>query len=163
VADESGLAVPAAEIGIDIYSNPRGRRSCQGKIGYRGPISPTSGGWPKIKLDLTADELLVLPTTRREVHHPCTDRPDAGIWINAYAYEEALAEKVRALGERTRPRDLYDVVNLHRHGDSRPSPAVLRDVLRRKCEYKGVAVPSMDALTGSRDELESTWAVMLAH
>lgn len=67
VADESGLAVPAGEISVDIYNNPRGRPSCQGKLGYRGPVSPTSGGWPKIKLDLTADECLVLPAVRREV------------------------------------------------------------------------------------------------
>lgn len=163
VADESGLAVPAGEIAIDIYNNPRGRPSCQGKIGYRGPVSPTSGGWPKIKLDLTADECLVLPAVRREVYHPYTDRPDTGLWINAYAYEEAFAEKVRALGERTRPRDLYDVINLHRHGDSRPSSAVLRDVLKRKCDYKGIAIPSIDTLAGSRNELEATWAGMLAH
>ena len=99
--------------------------NCQGKIAYRGPVSPTSGGWPKIKLDLTADERLVLPSVRREVFHPYTDRPEGGIWANCYAYEEAFGEKLRALGERTRPRDLYDVVNLYRHTDSRPTAAVL--------------------------------------
>ena len=40
VADESGLALPADQLGFDIYDNPRGRRSCQGKVGYRGPDSP---------------------------------------------------------------------------------------------------------------------------
>ena len=45
-----------------------------------------------------------------------------------YAYEEAFGEKLRALGERTRPRDLYDVVNLYRHTDTRPTAAVLLDV-----------------------------------
>jgi predicted nucleotidyltransferase component of viral defense system len=125
VEEQSGLIVPVDQIGLDIYTNPRGRLSCQGKIGYRGPVSPTGGGWPKIKLDLTADERLVLPHVEREVFHPYSDRPDDGIWINCYAYEEAFAEKVRALGERTRPRDLYDVVNLYRHTDSRPTASVL--------------------------------------
>jgi hypothetical protein len=98
VADESGLVIPADQLSFDIYANPRGRLSCQGKIGYRGPVSPTSnaGGWPKIKLDLTADERLVLPATRREVFHPYTDRPEAGLWINSYSYEEAFGEKIRA-------------------------------------------------------------------
>jgi predicted nucleotidyltransferase component of viral defense system len=54
----------------------------------------------------------VLPSIRREVFHPYSDRPEGGIWANCYAYEEAFGEKLRALGERTRPRDLYDVVNL---------------------------------------------------
>src|SRR5437764_10550228 len=46
VGEQSGLAMPPDQLGFDIYQNPRGRISCQGKIGYRGPVSPTSGGWP---------------------------------------------------------------------------------------------------------------------
>nr|WP_240980119.1 nucleotidyl transferase AbiEii/AbiGii toxin family protein [Ramlibacter agri] len=165
VADQSGLVMPADQLGFDIYANPRGRLSCQGKVGYRGPVSPTSsaGGWPKIKLDLTGDERLVLPTTRREVFHPYTDRPEAGLWINSYSYEEAFGEKIRALGERTRPRDLYDVVNLFRHGDTRPSASVLLNVLEQKCEYKGIDVPTLEALEPHRAHLEATWDSMLGH
>ena len=51
VTDQSGLNIPTDQLEFDIYDNPRGRPTCQGKIGYRGPVSPTSGGWPKIKLD----------------------------------------------------------------------------------------------------------------
>lgn len=79
---------------FDIYNNSRGRLNCQGKLGCRGPVSPASGGWPKIKLDLTADEELILPPVRREVFHPYSDRPEGGIWANCYAYEEAFAEKL---------------------------------------------------------------------
>jgi predicted nucleotidyltransferase component of viral defense system len=144
VTEQSGLDISPDQITFDIYDNPRGRPNCQGKIGYRGPVSPTSGGWPKIKLDLTADERLVLPFVRREVFHPYSDRPEGGIWANCYAYEEAFGEKLRALGERTRPRDLYDVVNLYRHTDSRLSATVLLDVLRQKCAYKAIAVPTFE-------------------
>jgi len=163
VSEESGLTMPPDQIGLDIFENPRGRLACQGKIGYRGPVSPTGGGWPKIKLDLTADEKLVLPHVEREVFHAYSDRPEEGIWIHCYAYEEAFAEKVRALGERTRPRDLYDVVNLYRHADSRPSASVLLDVLRQKCAYKAVPVPTVAALVSHRDALSSMWENMLAH
>lgn len=164
-ADQSGLVLPADQLSFDLYENPRGRPSCQGKVGYRGPVSPATaaGGWPKIKLDLTADEKLVLPAVRREVFHPYSDRPEGGLWINCYAYEEAFGEKIRALGERTRPRDLYDVVNLYRHGDSRPPAALLRDVLTQKCEYKGITLPSLAALEPHRADLEAMWASMLAH
>jgi predicted nucleotidyltransferase component of viral defense system len=108
VTEQSGLNIPADQLEFDIYDNSRGRPNCQGKIAYRGPVSPTSGGWPKIKLDLTADERLVLPSIRREVFHPYSDRPEEGIWANCYAYEEAFGEKLRALGERTRPRGFCD-------------------------------------------------------
>ena len=165
VTDESGLVLPADQLSFDLYTNSRGRLSCQGKVGYRGPVSPATaaGGWPKIKLDLTADEKLVLPAARREIFHPYTDRPEEGLWINCYAYEEAFGEKLRALAERTRPRDLYDVVNLYRHGDSRPPASVLRDVLTQKCEYKGIALPSVAALEPHHAALEAMWASMLAH
>jgi predicted nucleotidyltransferase component of viral defense system len=163
VSEQSGLTMPADQLVFDFYTNPRGRPSCQGKIAYRGPVSPTSGGWPKIKLDLTADERIVLPSVEREVFQPYTDRPDDGIAINSYAYEEAFAEKMRALGERTRPRDLYDVVNLYRHDDTRPSPAILLNVLQQKCAYKGIPVPSLAALTPHRGDLGVMWQDMLGH
>ncbi len=35
-----------------------------------------------------------------------------GIDILCYAFEEVFAEKIRALAERQRPRDLYDVIHL---------------------------------------------------
>ena len=161
--DQSGLNIPADQLEFDIYDNPRGRPNCQGKVAYRGPVSPTSGGWPKIKLDLTADERLVLPSVRREVFHHYSDRPEGGIWANCYAYEEAFGEKLRALGERTRPRDLYDVVNLFRHTDSRPTATVLWDVLRQKCEYKAIPVPTFQSLIPNRQALEGMWSDMLSH
>ena len=126
-------------------------------------MSPTSGGWPKVKLDLTADERLVLPSVRREVFHPYTDRPEGGIWANCYAYEEAFSEKLRALGERTRPRDLYDVVNLYRHTDSRPTAAVLLDLLQQKCAYKAIPAPTLQTLVPHRPALEAMWSDMLSH
>lgn len=163
VGNESGLSMPFDQVVIDRYTNPRGRVSCQGRIGYRGPVSPSGGGWPKVKLDLTADERLVLPEVRREVFHPYTDEPEDGIRVNCYAYEEAFGEKVRALGERTRPRDLYDVVNLYRHGDSRPAASVLRNVLEQKCAYKAIPVPTIEALAPHRADVEAMWENMLRH
>ena len=81
-----------------------------------------------------------------------------------YAYEEAFGEKVRALAERARPRDLYDVVNLYRNTDARPSPSVLLDVLRQKCEFKGIPIPRTPAdLEPHRADLEGAWDHMLGH
>jgi hypothetical protein len=62
VAEQSGLNLPTNQISVDVYQNPRGKMSCQAKIGYRGPVSPTAGGWPKIKLDLTAKVAPLLRT-----------------------------------------------------------------------------------------------------
>ena len=82
----------------------------------------------------------------------------------AYAYEEVFAEKIRALAERTRPRDLYDVINLYRNTDARPASAVVLDVLRQKCEFKGIPTPlSRVDLEPHRQILGGAWEHMLRH
>lgn len=161
ISERTGIEFPAHLQSFDIYTNPRGTISCQGKISYRGPVA--SRDLPRIKLDLTADERIVLAPQRVSVFHPYSDAPVEGIDVLAYAYEELFGEKVRALAERTRPRDLYDVVNLFRNGDARPSAPVLLDVLRQKCEFKGINVPVLGDLEQHRDELQNLWQNMLAH
>jgi len=163
IYEQSGLEFPPDSQDFEIFENPRGNPICQGKLSYRGPVSPRSGGLPRVKLDLTADEHLVLPPVRMPIFHPYSDAPDGGIEVLAYAYEEAFGEKVRALAERTRPRDLYDVINLYRNEEARPSSAVLLDVLRQKCEFKGIAIPQTGDLDGHRGDLEGSWDSMLAH
>ena len=163
VHDRTGIEVPIDAQRVDLYRNPRGGMSCQARIGYRGPVSPRGANMPRIKFDLTADELLVLPPSRLPVFHPYSDKPENGIAITSYPYEEAFAEKTRALGERARPRDLYDVVNLFRNDDSRPKPAVMLDVLRQKCAFKSRQPPTFNELQPSRGLLEASWRQMLAH
>ena len=164
VYEQSGLEMPADRQDFDIYTNPRGNKNCEGKISYRGPVSPTAaGGWPRIKLDLTADERIVLPPVRLPIFHPYSDAQDGDIIVQAYAYEEAFGEKIRALAERTRPRDLYDVINLYRNAADRPTPSVLLDVLCQKCDFKGIAVPKPSDLNPFKDELVAGWKHMLRH
>ncbi len=163
IYEETGIEIPSDLQRFEIYENPRGEESCQGRIAYRGPVSPAGQNIPRIKLDLTADEHVVLPAVSIPVFHPYSDAPEDRIVAQAYAYEEAFAEKTRALAERTRPRDLYDVINLYRNADARPEAAILLDVLRQKCEFKGIDVPTLDFLESHRVDLEGAWATMLAH
>jgi predicted nucleotidyltransferase component of viral defense system len=163
VYEASGIELPSDKQTFEIYRNPRGNISCQGKLSYRGPISPTSGGLPRVKLDITADERVVLPPIRVAIFHPYSDVPENGIEVLAYAYEEAFGEKIRALGERSRPRDLYDVINLFWNASARPSPSVLLDVLHQKCAFKKIDVPRFIDLEAHRADLEGGWGTMLAH
>lgn len=143
IYDETGIELPADARQFEIYPNPRGHPACQGRVGYRGPVSPPGRNIPRIKLDLTADECVVLPAALSPVFHPYSDAPEDGIAIHSYPYAEAFAEKVRALAERARPRDLYDVIHLFRNGDAMPASAVLHEALRQKCAHKGMAMPTL--------------------
>jgi predicted nucleotidyltransferase component of viral defense system len=162
VYEQTGIEIPPDKVDFEVFQNRRDRPAGQGRISYRGPIAP-SGDLPRIKLDLTVDELLVLPPVNRPVSHPYSDAPDGGIMARCYSYEEVFAEKVRALAERARPRDLYDVINLFRHDEFHPAAPVIHDVLVKKCTFKGIPFPTIAALSQLREELEGDWAVMLDH
>lgn len=164
IYEKSGIEIPSDTIRFEVYENPRGQSSVQGRIGYRGPMQQR-GSLPRIKLDLTDDELLALDPVVRKVHHPYPDRPEGGMRIQCYSYEEFFAEKVRALAERERPRDLYDVVHLYRQDGINPDRVVVLDALEKKCHYKGIATPSITSLENQpeRIELEAEWENMLAH
>lgn len=164
VYDASGIEIPRELIRFDVYKNPRGKISVQGRIAYRGPLRP-GGDLPRIKLDLTDDEVLVLDPVSREVFHPYSDTPEGGIHVPCYCFEEVFAEKIRALGERLRPRDLYDVVHLYRHDGTRQGRELILSTLERKCAFKGISVPTMESLESKpeRAELETEWENMLGH
>lgn len=163
IYENSGLELPADYREFDRYQSPRGTLSCEGKLGYRGPLAPRAGGLPRIKLDLTADERIVCPPIRVPVHHPYDDGDGITFDTLAYAYEEIFAEKVRALAERTRPRDLYDVVSLFRNTESRPAAPVLREVVAEKCRFKNIPMPTLLRLVRSKSALSGSWKSMLAH
>ena len=164
IYDQTGIECPRDTFRFEIYENKRSGMSAEGRVGYRGPMQ-RRGNSPRIKLDLTCDEILVLEPTIREVHHPYSDSPDGGIQVQCYSYEEVFAEKVRALAERERPRDLYDVVHLFRHTNERPDRASVLRTLEEKCAFKGIEVPTLATLENcpERAELETEWANMLAH
>ena len=162
IYDETGIEFPADQQEFDIYRNPRDMLSCQGKVSYKGPVSSTHA-LPRIKLDLTADERVVLPPVTAEIFHPYSDAPEEGIEVLAYDYVEAFAEKFRALSERARPRDLYDVVNLYRNAEARPEQQQFIEVLREKCAFKGIELPRLIDLETHRPALEAGWVHMLNH
>lgn len=150
--------------GRELYlkSDPTGNYT-EGRAYYRGPRQAPN--LARVKLDLSASEQVVRDTVAREIAHPYPDVLPAPATVRCYSFVEIFAEKIRAMGERGRPRDLYDIINLFRQTEMRPEPGLLRTVLSEKCRAKGVAVPSFATIeaSGARDELEGDWANMLGH
>lgn len=135
----------------------------QGRVYYRGPRNAPQVG--SIILDLSAFEKVARPTILREIAHAFPDRLPDPARVRCYSFEEVFAEKIRAMGERSRPRDLYDIINLFRRRDLRNAGSLVREVLLEKCASKGVPVPTMANLEVSphRQSLFSEWESMLAH
>lgn len=164
VYDQAGIEIPVDRIVFEIFQNPQGRTIAQGRIYYRGPLAPASPrSWPRIKLDLTADEIVVDAPVENTVRHGYSDEPADGIHAFCYSYTEVFAEKIRALGERTRPRDLYDVINFFRRPESPELGGEVRRILLEKCRYKSVPVPRFAELSSHREECAVGWNDQLAH
>ena len=159
---ETGIEIPPGRLKFDIYPNKRGHSSCEGSVYYKSYFSSGKHSYPRVKFDLTSDEVVVMPLLRRTVFHPYADQPQDGIFIESYDYPEVFGEKVRALGERCRPRDLYDVVNLFRR-DCLPPPAIVRNILSQKCDYKNINVPKLIDMDAHKDGMQQNWAPMLEH
>lgn len=157
------------ESGIDFTLRPpfyRGHssgRSAEMRVYYRGPRN--TPGPARIKFDLTKDEIIARPPVLRPISHDYPDTLPEPVEVRCYSFEEVFAEKLRAMAERSRPRDLYDIVNLFRRPDSRPHADLVLDAFVQKCEYKGVPMPSAEAIRESPmfEELKGEWGNMLAH
>jgi predicted nucleotidyltransferase component of viral defense system len=123
LSEEVGIEFFKDRFRFKIIDKGNGKYSSQGKIHYNGPLR-RKHGVATIKLDLTTDEILVLKTKSKKVHHPFTDEPSQGICANCYAFEELVAEKIRALAQRARPRDLYDVIHFFRNRQMIDNPTL---------------------------------------
>jgi predicted nucleotidyltransferase component of viral defense system len=157
------------ESGIDFGQRPpmlKGHDSGQyteGRIYYIGPRnSPTVAS---VKLDLSASERLVRDSVSRKIAHSYPDALPEPATVLCYSCPELFAEKIRAMGERGRPRDLYDIINLFRQQTFGFEPDEISAVLDEKCRVKGIAAPTFESVTTPDviAELKAAWANMLQH
>ncbi len=110
----------------------------------------------KIDLTLPSKEPILIEASRREIIHPYSD--DLWASIRCCSLEEIMAEKIRAVFERTRPRDIYDIVSLR-------ALANMDDVLRvlpDKFGIKGVE-PDIKELVERRNNFAAAWSNSLRH
>ena len=110
-------------------------------------------------------EKIASPTILRDISHPYSDSLPAPAQVRCYALEEVFAEKLRAMAERGRPRDLYDINLLFKHRDFRDKPKLIKSLLIKKCELKGISVPTFKSIlnASTKGELISEWENMLGH
>jgi predicted nucleotidyltransferase component of viral defense system len=162
VAEESGLELVLDQGSFRRRQNKRDHATTEGRIAYRGPNPQPV--LPKVKLDLTSDELVVNRPVLRPIMHPYND--SLGVrGVLSYSIDDLFGEKLRALAQRCRPRDLYDVVHLHRHPDLIGRSSAVQEALKRKCAHAGIEVPTAEMIQASRfrGEIENEWENMLGH
>lgn len=159
----SGIGFPADLVQVRERRNLQGGITYEGKISYRGPLAyPTA---PRVLFDLTHHEPLQEEPEERSPLHPYPDQLP-GNSLLVYSLHELIAEKMRALFERTRPRDLYDVVYLLENRNEALDVGQIREIFKQKCAVKSIAAPGADELLKkihTDAELRTEWSNMLAH
>ena len=163
VYQNAGINIPIDELKAEVYTNKAGVTGGQARVYFRNPLPHTRNSPGRIKVDLTTHEVLVREPVQREVLHPYTDRPAEGMHALCYDFPEVFAEKTRALAERTRPRDLYDAINLYRQPEAQAAREDIRLILAEKCAFKKINVPKLADLLPFREDVAATWVQMLDH
>jgi len=71
VQEECGIDLVVEDTSFRRRKNRRGNPTTQGRIAYRGPNQPPQ--LPKVKIDLTSDEVMVEQTVLRAIGHQYSD------------------------------------------------------------------------------------------
>lgn len=102
------------------------------KIQFVGPL----GHENTIKLDLSFNELLVLPLIEKIIISEYSDKEESSLL--AYPLEEILAEKIRSILQRGKSRDYYDVWKILKFHLKIINKERTKEVLKHKCEFKDI-------------------------
>ena len=160
IADQSGINFNGRAPQFKTHSSGM---YTERRIYYQGPRNTPEVA--SIRLDLSASEKAVRLTVLRTIAHAFPDKLPDPNHVRCYSFEEVFAEKLRAMGERARSRDLYDIVNLYWRADLQAHPQLIRKVLEEKCRSKSVPMPTAESFESSerRGEIEAEWSNMLSH
>jgi predicted nucleotidyltransferase component of viral defense system len=163
IYDHSGIEVAANRQKIEILPNEHGRTTVQVRLYYKGPISPVSHQqWPRVKLDVTYGECLTDTPLIKKIYHPYSDARSVDLSARSYSFSELFAEKLRALLERFRPRDVYDVV----HCFERTNPQDVQRIFEQfdnKCASKKVPLQGIEHLFQQLKAAKPFWEEQLSH
>lgn len=142
-----------------------GEEAYRARIEYQGPLGRLGGTQPRITIDATLYERVVLPLEERALIHPYSDADVCQARITAYPLEEMLAEKMRALLRRRYARDVYDLWFLFKHHANEMDMKAARHALEEKSRYKGYAYSGADDFLSPahRADLERTWTASLIY
>lgn len=125
---------------------------------------PASRWQTIIKLDISFSEKILLPTVEKEIIHPYSDDNLIQHKTICYDFKELFSEKIRALKQRNRPRDVYDVWNL-RKLITPESYVELKELLLKKSELKNLVIEGVTDFANKEKHLKNkrAWEQSLSH
>ncbi len=100
-------------------------------------VLPVNRWQTKIKLDISFSEKMILEPEEKQIFHTYSDSKSINSTVPVYSLNEVIAEKLRSLMQRNRPRDIYDLYYLSEiTGDE--NYADILELLKQKSESKSI-------------------------
>ncbi len=100
---------------------------------------PANRWQTKIKLDISFSEQLIEAPVHFEIYHPYSDSAIINKTIPVYPITEIMAEKLRSLIQRNRPRDIYDIWYIMQSTENTNNKAII-ELLLKKAEAKNIEI-----------------------
>lgn len=125
---------------------------------------PPSRWQTSVKLDISFSEKLILPAVAKEIMHPYSDADRIRNKAICYDFKELFSEKIRALKQRNRPRDVYDVWYLTKISDLDSNQEV-KDLLLKKSELKNLTVEGVTDFVNEEKYIKNkrAWNQSMSH
>ncbi len=159
VSDASGIEFDRDRLVVMEKETPLSScKALDGRVYFKG-MADDSSVTMRVKFDVSDYERIVLPTPRLPIIHEYADSDALNCAVLTYSLEEVLAEKLRSWIQRTRARDLFDVVKIV-HSDAVPiSKKQLLSVFLQKTIFKGILAAGRDELLvdDKFQSIEDTW------
>ena len=100
-------------------------------------VIPVERWQTKIKLDISFSERILLQADVKPIFHPYSDFNRINNTVSVYPINEIISETIRALMQRNRPRDIYDLYFLSQKVNKREDPSIY-DLLAQKSKDKNL-------------------------
>ncbi len=127
---------------------------------------PTNRWQTRIKLEISIDEVLLTEPVKKQIHHPFNDKIISTKDIQVYTIQEIVAEKLRALKQRsyTAPRDFYDLFYLT-NAFNESEWQIIKSLFLKKMKQKHLKYSGPNSLLkeSSIKQVEKQWQRSLQH
>ena len=133
----------------------------------RNIMPPTPDRWQtKIKIEIILYEEMIFDVSQQKVTHPYSDTLKLETTIQCYKIEEVLAEKLRALIQRsyTAPRDYYDIWYLSNNFPDLDWESIVV-AFHKKMKFKNLEFTGIEQLINPKSDkaLKGAWKNSLGH
>jgi predicted nucleotidyltransferase component of viral defense system len=146
VEEASGIIFDNDRTRVKVKPTPDNEcMALDGRVYFKG-FAGDSSVTMRIKFDVSEYEKIVLPLQHHPIIHNYSDTDACQSQVLTYSLEEVLAEKLRSWIQRTRARDLFDVVKIVQSKAIPISKANILSTFLQKTIFKQVPMAGRDEM-----------------